>query len=73
MRTDAFRIKEEPTRPWVAGEGTVRGDFGEGMNWGVIPVLGSNGAIVCDVVVRDPGAPTAEERARLDAILATGR
>ena len=70
---DAFRIKEDPTIPWVAGKKTVRGDFGDGMNWDVIPVLGSNGAIVCDVVVRNCDDLTVAEQARLDAILAAGR
>ena len=67
-----LEIKDAPTRPWYAGEYTLRGDFvGLAAAWGVIPVYGHNGALICDVRVSNP--VTAEQRAVLDAILALGK
>ena len=68
-----YDIKDEPTRPWVEGSGEIRGDMREGINWDVVEVLGSNGAIVCDVLVHDAWSLTPEERARIDTILVAGR
>lgn len=60
-----------PTRPWARGGMEGRGDFGEGKEWSVVPIVGANGGLVCDVVV-DPAGPT-EEEALIGAILSMGR